>query len=49
VGEVGSVAAELAAYLRQGVDTFILDIPPSLEELEYCAAAFAQAAAPAAG
>jgi alkanesulfonate monooxygenase len=48
VGEVGSVAAELAAYLRQGVDTFILDIPPSLEELEYCAAAFAQAAAPAA-
>jgi len=44
VGSYDSVARELAGYLTRGFETFILDIPPSQEELEHCAAAFAAAA-----
>ena len=34
VGDQETVAGELAAYLRRGVDTVILDIPQSREDLE---------------
>jgi alkanesulfonate monooxygenase len=43
VGSYESVGAELARYIRAGFDTFILDIPPSQDEIEHTAAAFASA------
>ncbi len=44
VGDYQTVADELAGYLIRGFDTFILDIPPSRDELEHSAIAFAKAA-----
>jgi alkanesulfonate monooxygenase len=35
VGDYELVADELSAYLRNGYDTVILDIPPSREDLEH--------------
>lgn len=48
VGSYGAVADEVARYMGQGYKTFILDIPPSDEELEHTAVVFdrAQALAP---
>jgi alkanesulfonate monooxygenase len=40
VGGYELVAAELAAYLERGFETFILDIPASHEELRHTASAF---------
>jgi alkanesulfonate monooxygenase len=40
VGDHATVAALLAHYRRLGAGTFILDIPPSREELEHMATAF---------
>ena len=44
VGSYDGVADELERYLRLGFKTFILDIPPSEEELEHTAIAFERAA-----
>lgn len=43
VGTYECVAAELATYISRGYGTFILDIPPSKEELEHINAVFAHA------
>ncbi len=43
VGSYRRVATEIADYVRLGYRTFILDIPPSQEELEHTAQVFAQA------
>jgi alkanesulfonate monooxygenase len=43
VGDYDSVARELARYMALGYRTFILDIPPSGEELEHTAVAFGRA------
>lgn len=45
VGDHESVGAELARYIAAGFETFILDIPPSREELEHTGAAFQRAGA----
>jgi alkanesulfonate monooxygenase len=39
------VAVEIAGYLRAGFSTFILDIPPSREELDHTNEVFARARA----
>jgi alkanesulfonate monooxygenase len=44
VGDYETVAHELGRYLRHGFDTVILDVPPSLEELEHIATAIRTAA-----
>lgn len=49
VGSHSRVAAELAGYMRLGSTHFILDIPPSREELEHIGIVFAEARAVAAG
>ncbi|MGI9657827.1 MAG: LLM class flavin-dependent oxidoreductase [Gaiellaceae bacterium] len=41
VGSYGEVGSYLSAYRTKGYGTFILDIPPSEEELEHAARAFA--------
>lgn len=43
VGSYATVAVELARYMELGFETFILDIPPSEEELQHTAVAFEQA------
>ena len=43
VGNYDRVAQEIARYLALGFETFILDIPPSEEELEHTAVAFERA------
>lgn len=48
VGSSEIVAAELAQYMALGHRTFILDIPPSLEDLEYTTSTFHRALAPVA-
>jgi alkanesulfonate monooxygenase len=45
VGSYGVVADEVARYMGQGYRTFILDIPPSDEELEHTAVVFDRAQA----
>jgi alkanesulfonate monooxygenase len=45
VGSYGAVADEVARYIGQGYRTFILDIPPSDEELEHTAVVFDRAQA----
>ena len=40
VGSYDRVGQELASYVRNGYKTFILDIPPSYEELQHTALAF---------
>jgi alkanesulfonate monooxygenase len=45
VGSYDRVAAEVAGYLRAGFTTFILDIPPSREELDHANEVFARARA----
>jgi alkanesulfonate monooxygenase len=45
VGSYGAVADEVARYMGQGYRTFILDIPPSDEELEHTAVVFDRAQA----
>lgn len=45
VGDYGTVAAELARYLRLGFTSFILDVPESEEDLAHTAAAFREALA----
>jgi alkanesulfonate monooxygenase len=44
VGSYDRVAQEVAGYLRAGFTTFILDIPPSREELDHTNEVFARAA-----
>ncbi|MBA3331269.1 MAG: LLM class flavin-dependent oxidoreductase [Actinobacteria bacterium] len=43
VGTHGRVAEEIAAYARLGISTFILDIPPSEEELHHTGVVFERA------
>lgn len=43
VGDYDQVGEQIAAYLGVGYRTFILDIPPSREELDHVRAAFARA------
>ena len=43
VGSYDGVATEIARYMGQGYRTFILDIPPSEEEIEHTAAVFDRA------
>jgi alkanesulfonate monooxygenase len=43
VGSYDAVAAELRRYMGQGYGTFILDIPPSDEEIAHTAVAFERA------
>jgi alkanesulfonate monooxygenase len=43
VGSYATVAVELARYIDLGFETFIVDIPPSEEELEHTAVAFDEA------
>lgn len=43
VGSYDVVAAELAKYIEHGYRTFILDIPPSREELEHIKRVFSRA------
>jgi alkanesulfonate monooxygenase len=45
VGSYERVGAEVARYLRLGFTTFVLDIPPSEDELQHTAVAFEQAVA----
>lgn len=45
VGSYEQVSDILARYLRYGIDTFILDIPPSREELQHTTAVFERALA----
>lgn len=45
VGDHETVGAELGRYVEAGFETFILDIPPSREEIEHAGAAFARAGA----
>lgn len=43
VGSHEEVAGEVAKYMRQGYETFILDIPAAKEELEHIGVVFSQA------
>jgi alkanesulfonate monooxygenase len=43
VGDYARVAAEVRGYIAKGYRLFILDIPPSREELEHASAVFARA------
>jgi alkanesulfonate monooxygenase len=43
VGSYDRVAAELAKYIERGFLTFILDIPPTREELQHINIVFSQA------
>jgi alkanesulfonate monooxygenase len=43
VGSYDRVAEEIARYLKPGYRSFILDVPPSREELEHTGEAFARA------
>ena len=43
VGDYAQVAEQIALYIHVGYRTFILDIPPSREELEHTARVFARA------
>jgi alkanesulfonate monooxygenase len=43
VGSYRRVAEELAGYIRRGFRTFVLDIPPSKEELEHIGVVFREA------
>jgi len=43
VGSYGEVADEVARYMRAGFKSFILDIPPTQEELSHTQAVFAHA------
>ena len=43
VGDYDRVAAEVGSYIAKGFRTFILDIPPSYEELEHTSVVFARA------
>jgi alkanesulfonate monooxygenase len=43
VGSYERVAQELQAYIEVGYGTFILDIPPSEEELQHTSIAFQEA------
>jgi alkanesulfonate monooxygenase len=43
VGSYDCVAAELSRYIERGYATFILDIPPTKEELKHIKAVFARA------
>jgi alkanesulfonate monooxygenase len=45
VGDHETVGAELGRYIEAGFDTFILDIPPSREEIEPTGTAFERAGA----
>ena len=45
VGSYDQVAAELAVYMLKGYRTYILDIPPSEEELDHIGLVFRQAVA----
>jgi alkanesulfonate monooxygenase len=45
VGSYSRVAAEIGQYVRLGCSTFILDIPPSQEELEHTGVVFEQVGA----
>ena len=45
VGDYATVAAELARYINLGFHTYIVDIPPSEEDLFHLDLAFKQAAA----
>ena len=45
VGSYDRVAIDVAGYLRAGFTTFILDIPPSREELEHTNVVFSRARA----
>src|SRR5690348_5672230 len=45
VGDYDQVAHELQQYVQLGYETFILDIPPSEEELHHIGIVFAKAAA----
>ena len=47
VGDYGQVADQVGLYMRSGYRTFILDIPPSREELGHTRAVFDRVAAPA--
>ena len=47
VGDYDQVAEQIAAYFGVGYRTFILDIPPSREELEHVNKVFSQAGVPA--
>jgi alkanesulfonate monooxygenase len=49
VGDHAQVAAQIALYMNVGYRTFILDIPPSREELEHICRVFSSAAAMVAG
>jgi alkanesulfonate monooxygenase len=40
VGSYDEVSCEVAKYIRQGFQTFILDVPPSREELDHTAIVF---------
>jgi alkanesulfonate monooxygenase len=46
VGSYDAVSAEIGRYMGVGFRTFILDIPPSDEELEHTAAVFERALSP---
>jgi alkanesulfonate monooxygenase len=46
VGSYDAVSAEIGRYMGVGFRTFILDIPPSEEELEHTAAVFERALSP---
>jgi alkanesulfonate monooxygenase len=43
VGSYRRVAEELASYIRLGFKTFVLDIPPSKEELDHIGVVFREA------
>ena len=47
VGDYGQVAEQIALYVQAGYRSFILDIPPSREELDHIKAVFALAGATA--
>jgi alkanesulfonate monooxygenase len=49
VGSYSRVAQELSRYIAAGVSVFILDIPPSREELQHTMLTFELAIAPASG
>ncbi len=40
VGSYDEVRCEISKYIRQGFQTFILDVPPSREELHHTAMVF---------
>jgi alkanesulfonate monooxygenase len=45
VGDYAQVAEQIALYMHVGYRTFILDIPPSREELEHIRTVFTRAGA----